>query len=59
MRTITAWRAASGACLMFFLLSAWTLPALADPPEGWPFMPLDRALEEAQKEQKQIGRAHV
>ena len=48
MRITHARRAASGACLMFFLLTAWTLPALADPPEGWPFKPLDRALEQAQ-----------
>lgn len=53
--TIThARRAASGACLLLLLLTAWNVPALADPPEGWPFMALDRALEQAQKEQKRV-----
>lgn len=54
MRITRARRAASGACLILLLLTAWTLPVLADPPKGWPFLPLDRALEQAQQEQKRV-----
>jgi thioredoxin-related protein len=42
------------AIVLVLLLACWSVGAVANPPEGWTFHPLDKALKLAKQEQKRV-----